>query len=568
MAEDLEQNVAEASSKEIFQRFQEGTINFEQAIKELKNISKNDLDLAKKRLEESKLLRKAMQENAEVYRKSFGQKNGLSNTWKKFENFLAGNDGSKDSFEQMYRTRQRFSGFEQLLSGNFKSGLTQIAGSFTSISRIMNGPYMTGLLTVITTLAKFDDALAKSTKTAISLTGGLRSDLINQGYFGRGGRSLTFLSDVKSQLYKIGMQGEFENITKALTSGYGMASYAGNQKNFIETMGYAQKGLGAYGISPESSNSLLSNLRLIEGKNQQGVYAQLQRLTDRFSSMSMFSPEQALQQATSLYDQTKNLGTNFEWASKTIKNFEVGLKNGTLALSDFAAMNRAFQSGGVQKNAGTAALLTEFASRSGINLPSSFLRSNVIGQGFALSSPRMLGNNNIARAMSGKITEMLDQMQLSTEYERAGGLQHILSQLFGINISSQAALNSLTSSGSVDLIKSGVAGSKALVNQLDEQNQAEQFKKDTELYYTASTSWHKDVLTKLGNIANNTESKFGKGLSGDVSSSGNVAEFAGFFVKSLFTKEYWTDVANIFTQAAKSNPATATTAFLINNGTK
>ena len=544
MAEDLEQNVAEASSKEIFQRFQEGTINFEQAIKELKNISKNDLDLAKKRLEESKLLRKAMQENAEVYRKSFGQKNGLSTTWKKFENFLAGNDGSKDSFEQMYRTRQRFAGFEQLLSGNFKSGLTQIAGSFTSISRIMNGPYMTGLLTIITTLAKFDDALAKSTKNAISLTGGLRSDLINQSYFGRGGHSLTFLADVKSPLYKIGMQGEFENITKSLTSGYGMSSYAGNQKNFVETMGYAQRGLGAYGIGSDASNTLISNLRLIEGKNQQGVYAQLQRLTDRFNAMSMFSPEQALQQATSLYDQTKHLGTNFEWASKTIKNFEVGLKNGTLALSDFAAMNKAFQSGGVSRNAGISSLLIDFAARSGISLPESFTQSNAIGQGFALSSPQLLGNNNIARAMSGQITEMLDQMGLKTQYERAGGLQTILSG-FGINISAQAALNSLTNSGSVDLLKSGVAGAKSFQNQLTEQAEADQFKKDTELYYTASTSWHKDVLTKLGDIANNTQSKFGRGLSGDVSSDPNFAEATGFVVKSIFSKEYWENMSHI-----------------------
>lgn len=492
------------SQNEILKEFKKGTIDLKKAIHELTNVTKNDILGTKQRANDIKLLNEAIKQNTSI------QKQALNQT----KQTVTINDQAKtqsNDLTRQYVLQRRFSALSSIAEGRFVSGTRDFLSTIPKVANLLNTKFAVGLQLAYIALTKFDQALARATQTSVSLTGGIYSDRL--GTLGHGFQNIGFNNRLKQELFKIGMHRDFDNLTKSLISGYGIASYQNNQQDVLSTMGYAQKGLGSFGISSDASNKLIENLRILEGKNQQGIYAQLQRLTERFTKMSAFSPEQALQQATSLYDQTKHLGTNFEWASKTIQNFERQLKLGTLSLSDFAAMNRSFQSGGVQKNAGTAALLTEFASRSGINLPSSFLNSNIIGQGFALSSPRMLGNNNFAKAMGGKITEMLDQMGLFTTDERAGGLQHILSNMFGINISSQAALNSLTSNGSVDLIRSGVAGSSSLQKREKEKAEAEQYQKLVQDYYKGATDYQTKVKDYLAKIVSNTGSQFDDSVS-------------------------------------------------------
>ena len=267
-----------------------------------------------------------------------------------------------NSFEQMYRVRQRYGGLEQIAAGNVGSGISQFLGSFKTISNIMGGPLYLGIQAVVTGLLTFDKALAKASERASSITGGIQSQYIGQGL-----RSFQFNAQTKQQLYELGMQDKYDELRQSLLKGYGYGFYSGKQDEFLGTMAYAQKGLGSLGISAESSNNLLERLRLIEGKDRTGTYAQIQRfinnaIGDRTGkgAMRYFSPEQALNQMMTLADQTKGLGTNFEWASSVVKKFEKGLKDGTQSLSDFAAVNRSLRGGNISSNAGIASLISLF----------------------------------------------------------------------------------------------------------------------------------------------------------------------------------------------------------------
>lgn len=453
---------------------------------------------------------------------------------------------NETQMEKMYRARQMAGGIEQLFNGNFLSGFRQIGSTFPKIANFMGGPYWLALELTAKGLLKLDNALAKATKTATAMSGGLQSNFVGNRW-----ASVAFNANLKRGLYDIGMQGEFENITNAMTKNYGIAYYKNNQKNIIESMAYAQSGLGAYGISADQSNSLVRNLRLLEGKNETGIYAQLKRLQDRFQGMAI-SPEEALNQASSLYSQSKNLGVNFEWASRQIKNFEKSLELGTRSMSDFAAVNRSLFSGGVKQNAGIAGLVTDFATRSGVNLPSSFLNQNIIGRSFSLSMPNLISNPNLIKAYSGQLNEMIQQMGGGTREEQAGMLQMIL-QSRGVNVSSQAALDSITSSG-VDLEAGGIMGKKASVRREKEQRDAEDYQKLVRNYYTGTATYQEKALKWFEQISNNTAGRIGRGASGEITTSINGAGDIVQNFASLFSGKFWRELADSIEYAAKKLP--------------
>lgn len=461
-------------------------------------------------------------------------------TWGKINRWL-NEKGNKEDLATQYRARQVASGLDSMFSGNFLSGVKQIGSAFPRIANFMGGPYYMALEMIVRGLLKLDDALAKATKAAASMTGGLQSDYLNKSGFS----AMAFNKNLKQDLYNIGMQNEFENLSGALIKGYGMGSYQGNQRDFITSMAYAQKGLGAYGISADSSNNLISNLRLLEGKNTTGIYAQLDRLSKTVASMKYFSPDQAMQQMSSLFEQTKMLGINFEWANRAVQQFERGLKEGTISMSDFAAVNRGLRGGGISRNAGIAEMLISYASRTGLNLPSNLLNSDPMGRGFALSTKSMLSNNQFALAYQGMIQEQINQMGGATKQDKAARLQEFLKAL-NVNISPEMAESTIKSNGQIDLIGSKIIGTRMGEREDEENKRAEDYQKLVESYYKGTTSWHDKVLTNLGKIVNNTSSKIAQGLSGEVSSEYSFGEFIGYIphaYKDMF--KAWRDfVAN------------------------
>lgn len=495
-----------------------GSITEEELLKELnkyiKTIEKTVSDQAKRTIQENskrnQLIEKLqgnvikkLEEQGAISKPSFWQKIGLTTP-------------SKDDLATQYRARQMAGGIESIMEGRFSSGLRQLASTVPQIANFMGGPYYLALQTVVGGLLKLDSALSKATKTATSMTGGIYSERL--GGLEQRFANMSFVARTRADLHDIGMGSEYDNIVSALTKGYGYGTYQGQQRDFITSMAYAQKGLGSLGISADTSNSLLSNLRLLEGKDTTGVYAQLKRFLDRslgnkelgLKSMSYLSPEEAIKQTMTLFDQTKNLGLNFEWANRAVVKFEEQLKRGTMSLSDFAAVNRSLQSGGISKNAGLGALITDYANRTGINLPSEFLNSNAIGQGFALSHPNLIKNRNILNAYQGQLSEMVQQIGGSNRYDQAGALQLIL-QSRGINVSAEAALKAINRDGTVDLERAEIIGKAASEKRQKEQEQAEKYEAAVKDYYTGSEGyatkmmdWVKGIHDKVVGTPNET----------------------------------------------------------------
>lgn len=462
---------------------------------------------------------KLLKENAKEFRESFNKelkKLKFEELGKKLQNELLTDakkafqpklgfleklgfkEPGKDDLATQYRARQMAGGVESIMEGRFASGARQILSTFPKVANFMGGPYYLALQTVVSGLLKLDSALAKATKTAASMTGGINSQML--GGLGQRFNNMSFVASTRMKLHDIGMGSEYDKIVNAMTSGYGYEAYRGRQARTIESLAYAQKGLGSLGISADVANTLMSNLALLEGKGQVGQYAQLQRFIERAvgdktgkNGTRYLSPEEYMRQSISLYDQTKMLGINFEWANRAIKQFEGELKKGTMSLSDFAAVNRSLQGGGLSQNAGLGALITNYASRSGIKLPQSFLQSNALGQGFALSLPSVLSNRNILQAYQGQLQEIINQIGGSNKYERAGALQAIL-QSRGINISATAAERAIKSDGTVDLAGAGIMGTSAFKKQKEEEEAAKAYKKAVEDYYQGSEGYASKMM--------------------------------------------------------------------------
>lgn len=468
----------------------------------------------KERIKQEQLVTKAVQEATKADRKLAEVKQQEAQVAKQkveeakkpnfLKNFFSLNsfrDDGKNSFEEMMRAKQRVQGIGDIFSGNIMSGVRLVGTSFKGLATFMKGPYYIALETSVKKLSEFDKALSKATKTSALMAGGITSSVGQSSDISRWSRGIDRRMNekiIKYPLYEIGMQKRFDDYSTFIGHNFGTASLQGidRKRDLYKTLGYAEYGLGASGISPDSAMNLVSNLRTIEGKSSTGIYAQIERFLNRTKTSSILSPEQALQQATSLYDQTKHLGTNFEWASRMVQAFEYQLKKGTMSLSDFAAGNRALQSGGVSKNAGIAALLTDYATRTGIALPTAFTRSNAVGQGFALSSPEMLGSNAVAKAMSGKITEMIGQMGMTTKYEKAGALQLIL-QSMGINVSATAASNAIRSDGTVNLQSAGIMGGSAFQKKALEEQEAKNYQEQVKNFYKNTESYQKTIADTL-----------------------------------------------------------------------
>lgn len=469
---------------------------------------------------------KILKENAKEFRESFNkelkklkfeelgkklQNELLSDAKKAFEpkqgflQKLGFREPTKDDLATQYRARQMAGGVESIMEGRFASGARQLASTIPQIANFMGGPYYLALQLVVSGLIKLDSALSKATKTASLMTGGINSEML--GDLGQRFSNMQFIASTRMKLHDIGMGSEYNNIVNAMIKGAGYGSYQGKQAQTIESLAYAQKGLSSLGISADTANTLMNNLSLLEGKGQTGQYAQLQRFIDRavgskdgnIKSTKYLSPEEYMRQSLSLLDQTKMLGMNFEWANRAVKQFEGELKRGTISLSDFAAVNRSLQGGGLSQNAGLSALITNYAYRTGIKLPESFLQSNALGQGFALSLPSMLSNRNILKAYQGQLSEMIQQIGGNNRYERAGALQAIL-QSRGINVSATAALEAIRPDGSVDLERAKIMGTAAFRKREEEEASAKQYQSAVEKYYTDSEGYVSKMMHWVGGI--------------------------------------------------------------------
>lgn len=385
---------------------------------------------------EKQKVEKTKQEVTEIQKKIEEAKK--PSTWKK----LLGTAQSENSFEQMYRVRQRFGGIEQILAGNIGSGLSQFAGSFKAISTIMGGPLFLAIQTVTSGLLRLDKAIAETRNEVMSATGGALSPF-RGNYVG----SLTFRNQLQSGLLTYGQQDQWKELASTALQSTGMGSIINPNTGKIDenllaertlNQGSTLKYMTSMGISADTVNKLFKISRNIEKMDEIGSQSLQYRLAKMFSTSRSMTTQEGAEQSISLYEQTKSLGVNFEWAARTVRKFDDALQKGEVTLNDFAAISRGVKGADTGRAAGLAAMLKDYAMRSGIELPREFMQASDVGAGFYLTTREGIANKSIQRALVGMAKEQGAGINFgSTQLDQAAALQYYLGKgPYGANISS------------------------------------------------------------------------------------------------------------------------------------
>lgn len=384
--------------------------------------------------EEQNRLKILKKQNEEAKRPSFWQK-------------ILGTGNQDNSFEQMYRVRQRFGGIEQILTGNVASGISQFAGSFKMISNVMGGPLFLAIQTVTSGLLRLDKAIAETRNQVTSATGGVLSPFRGD-YVG----SLSFRNQLQTNLRQYGMQGEWKDLAMASLQSTGMGSILNKQTGRVDdnllaervlTQGSTLKYMTSMGISADTINKIFKINRNLERMDEIGAQSSQYRLAKLFSTSRVMTTQEGAEQAVSLYEQTKSLGVNFEWAARTVRRFDEALQKGEISLNDFAAISRGIRGADQGKAAGLAAMLKDYAMRTGLELPEEFMQANDVEAGLLLQTSKYLSDPRMKRALSGWTKEKAFDMGFSdTAVGRATALRTFAGGIFGAQVTPDMWLKS------------------------------------------------------------------------------------------------------------------------------
>lgn len=428
-------------------------------IEEQKNVIAAYKNLHKTVLKEEenrKVHNKALEEGTKVERQIFEkEKQRLSELEKlkaeaqkpTFLQKMLGIANQDNSFEQMYRVRQRFGGIEQILTGNVASGISQFAGSFKMISNVMGGPLFLAIQTVTSGLLRLDKAIAETRNQVTSATGGALSPFRGD-YVG----SLSFRNQLQTNLRQYGMQGEWKDLAMASLQSTGMGSILNKQTGKVDdnllaervlTQGSTLKYMTSMGISADTINKIFRINRNLEKMDEIAAQSSQYRLAKLFSTSRTMTTQEGAEQAVSLYEQTKSLGVNFEWAARTVRRFDEALQKGEISLNDFAAISRGIRGADQGKAAGLAAMLKDYAMRTGLELPEEFMQANDVEAGLLLQTSKYLSDPRMKRALSGWTKEKAFDMGFSdTAVGRATALRTFAGGIFGAQVTPDMWLKS------------------------------------------------------------------------------------------------------------------------------
>lgn len=473
------------------------------------------------------------------------QKQIIQEQTKKNESFLSRigfREPGKDDLATQYRARQMAGGIESIMEGRFSSGARQILSTFPKVANFMGGPYFLAIQAVTSGLLKLDDAIYKAKQQVISSTGGVFSPFRQDTL----GASL-YKIRIGERLKDYGLQDKAAEIMGSAyaSTGLGATLYTeGPLKGQINTnlleqrainQGAALKYMTSLGISEGSINNLLKISRNIEGQSESAALATQYRLADRFKKSRYMTEDEGIQQSLSLYEQTKNLGVNFEWASKAVARFDRALQLGEVSLSDFAAVTRGIKGSDIGKSTGIAAMIKDIAIRNGIELPEEFMQSSDLGAGLYLQTREGISNKNIQKAL--KLAGLQIQSGMTTGsgvYDQARGLQMVLQGIFGSNISADMALK-VQKTGNWEDILGGRSFEKpeAVSEQADTLiNEAKKLHEEERSVAQAVTEGVGTLINayKAGILVNINEKQFGTFLS--MINPGTSMFSAGRIIKS------------------------------------
>lgn len=513
--EEQVRQVAERDASTILKEWEEGLLSTEEALRKfakvgqdtVKSVSRMGDEFAKLTIASKKytdtLTQQALKEqNA---KKSFFERVGFVNR------------PAQDQLAVQYSARQMAGGIESILEGRFGSGARQILSTFPKVANFMAGPYFLAIQAVTSGLLKFDEAIAKAKQQVISSTGGVFSPFRQDSI----GASLYRLR-IGERLKNYGLQGKAAEIMGAAYSSTGLGAtldVEGNiSKDLLEqraiNQGAALKYMSSLGISEGSINNLLRISRNLEGQSEIGALATQYRLAERFRRSRYMTEDEGMQQSLALYEQTKSLGINFEWASRTVAKFDKALQLGEVSLSDFAAVTRGLRGADTGRATGIAALIKDVAARNGITLPKEFMESSDLGAGLYLQTREGLSNKNIQRALQLAGLQIQGGMSLeSGKYDQARGLQMILQGLYGSSVSPEMALRVQETGNWLDILggRGGVKPEVAAMQADELHNAAKNLYKEERSVAQAISEGIGSLLTayKAGILVNINEHQWG-----------------------------------------------------------
>ena len=437
------------------------------------------------------------------------QKTGME----KLVDMLAGGEKTKDSFEQMYRVRQRFSGIEQIFSGNLKFGITQVAGSFTNLARIMNGPYVAALTTVIAGLNAFDKYLAKLNSETFTATGGYLSPYRSASYSEIQG----FRNRNREALGKIQLRDSYDDIRNNIVQSFSTRRRQNNFDELVNAYGYGRRSFGSLGIDNASSDRFMNMLLRNEGLTTNQSLAVLKRIQERtVSAGGMMSDKQIIDETMKGYDANKKFNLSMDWVNRQVIKFNSALEKGTRSMDDFAAIQKSFYGGDTGQLAGLANIIAESASMAGVEVPPELIQNlnNPYALKMLMSDPEVMKKLGPGLQATAKRFASESGNAGNTLAEQ-GFLGDILKNLMNVNVSRQAVID-LQRSG-YDFEKSGLLGtgggisvSKRKQDQEQIDEQAENFRNDMVDYTKRTTAIAEQISTKLGEIKDTIVEEYAK----------------------------------------------------------
>lgn len=480
--------------------------NTDQLVKQLKewklNIQKENSELKKRQ----KLVELATKEDQERLNnlKKINEQAKRPGMWQRFVNFASGTgDGSKDSFEQMYRVRQRFGGIEQIFAGNVGSGVSQLAGSFKGLAKIMGGPYYLAIQTVISGLLQFDKHLKEVNKTVLGQTGGYSSPYL----YASASEKQRVLNEDRKYMRDLYMISQEKEILGSKTANFSLYSRINNAENINKGLTYNRAALQSMGIDSSTADRLTTGLMRTEGLNSNQSNAFLFRMVKNIQDKAdkIILPEKQIVEETMRgFDANKKFNLSMAWVNNQVLKFNAALEKGTRTIDDFAAIQKSFYGGETGQLAGLANIIAESAGMAGVEIPQELLQN--LNSPYALKM--LMSDPEIMKKLGPGLQATAKRMAVESgnagnALAEQGFLGDILQQLFKVNVSRQAVID-LQRSG-YDFQKSGLLGvggsisvSKRPEDQKDIDKDAEQFRKDVTKYQTDVTNFMSKFWSNLG----------------------------------------------------------------------
>ena len=320
-----------------------------------------------------KLLTRATKEQKEMNESLKGKFSSLK--------WWTGQDKSESGLTAIRRAENITGGIEAMFNGNFMSGLKQFGTAIPQIANFMGGPLFSSISLAIKGFIKLDEHLTKLNKTMITSSGGAYSPFLNASYAEKYQRK----TDLANILASYNRSGEVDEILGYIGGNYANRFIVNNRSSaqLANITGFSRTQFEGIGLDKNFSDNFIKNIIRSTGLDmtQKGssdiLKTQIDRLIQKTTvgAKGIFSSPELIKQGEDLYNQVKKFGLNIDWSVGVIDRFSKEINKGTIAMSDFASINRGAREGQTGKLAGVGQMLIQSGLRSGLEIPEEMLQN-------------------------------------------------------------------------------------------------------------------------------------------------------------------------------------------------